>query len=263
VSRELKDPFAIHFSKGRAAMLLEPFQRESRVTDAIRRVLRRVSLGLIDHNTVRMVLIDGLLRSWVASGCRQVVLVGAGMDSRGWRMAELSEATVFELDRGPTQALKRARSERLPTRCQSVRFVTADFERDGLSEVLTEQGFRLDQPAAWVCEGVTPYLRVEAIARLVATVAELSAPGSMLALSYITPRPAKVGGRGLAERLATRLGEPPRGIIAKADVHQHLREAGFSCVEDLDWLDWIARVPGYRPVSNVFKERLVVAERRP
>jgi len=230
----------------------------------LRGALRHLSLGLVDHNTLRMLLIDDLLRGWIAGGCRQVVIVGAGMDSRGWRLAELADVRLFELDRAPTQALKQARSAGLPKSCRDVRFVRADLELDPLAAPLLRAGFRTDEPAAWICEGVTPYLGVESIARLIAQLAELSAAGSRLAISYVAPgSSAREGRPGIAQRLASRLGEPPRGLIAPAEMRRHAVSAGLSGVADLDWKQWVARVPGYRPVRNVFKEHLLIAERAP
>jgi methyltransferase (TIGR00027 family) len=261
VSRQLRDPLAIHFASAEVKPLLEAFAPEAGLAGALRAALRRLSFGLVDHNTLRMLLIDGLLREWLASGCRQVVIVGAGMDSRGWRLAELADARLFELDRAPTQALKRARSARLPEVCRDVRFVQADLERDRLAESLLREGFRADEAAAWVCEGVTPYLGVDTIARLLAQIGQLSAPGSRLAMSYVVPNGVRGGRPGIAARLAARLGEPPRGLIASTEMQRHAVAAGLACVADLDWQQWVARFPTYHPVRNVFKERLLVAER--
>lgn len=264
VSRQLRDPLAIHFASDDVRPLLEAFEPGARVGRVLRSALRHLSLGLVDHNTLRMLLIDDLLRGWLASGCRQVVILGAGMDSRGWRLAELGDASLFELDRGPTQALKQARSAGLPKLCRDVRFVQADLERDPLAERLLREGFRASEPAAWVCEGVTPYLGVDTIARLIAEIADLSAPGSRLAMSYVAPGGGDRHGRpGIAARLASRLGEPPRGLIAPAEMRRHAVSAGLSSVADLDWKQWVARVPSFRPVRNVFKEHLLIAERGP
>jgi methyltransferase (TIGR00027 family) len=260
VSRQLRDPMAIHFASADVKRLLEAVGSGERLGRVLRRALRHLSLGLIDHNTLRMLLIDDLLREWLASGCRQVVIVGAGMDSRGWRLAELADARLFELDRAPTQALKQGRSAGLPEVCRDVRFVRADLERDTLAEPLLREGFQTDEPAAWICEGVTPYLGVDSIARLLAQIAELSASGSRLALSYVAPKSgARDGRRGIAARLASRLGEPPRGLIEPEEMRRHVARAGLACVADLDWKQWTARVPAYRPVRNVFKEHLLIA----
>lgn len=259
VSHTLRDPLAIHFASRDVKPLLEAFEAHARLGRVLRGALRRLSLGLVDHNTLRMWIIDDLLRAWLAAGRRQVVILGAGMDSRGWRLPELAEATLFELDRAPTQRLKQARSAGLRARCGDVRFVSADLERDPLAAALLGAGFQPQEPAAWLCEGVTPYLGVPSIAGLLGQVAELSAPGSRLAMSYVAPKGG--GRRGIAQRLAARLGEPPRGVVAATELHRHAAAAGLACVADLDWKEWVARVAGYRPVRNVFEERLLVAER--
>ncbi len=50
-------------------------------------------------------IIDAYLREALARGIRQVVILGAGLDGRAYRIPELAQATVFEVDHPDTQAL--------------------------------------------------------------------------------------------------------------------------------------------------------------
>ncbi|WP_431934332.1 class I SAM-dependent methyltransferase [Micromonospora sp. RP3T] len=69
----------------------------------------------------------------------QVVILGAGLDGRAWRMPELAGAAVFEVDQPASQRDKRDRTGALP-------------------DALAAAGHRADMPTTWVWQGVVPYL---------------------------------------------------------------------------------------------------------
>ena len=79
----------------------------------------------------RTVAIDEAVR---AAGCRQLVILGAGLDGRAWRMPELAGVTVFEVDHPATQAEKRSHRAELPEPVAAVTFVPVNFERDSLDD---------------------------------------------------------------------------------------------------------------------------------
>lgn len=267
VSDELRDPSARALSSGWVAGALRWFEQPSVLSAAARLTLRTLSLGLIDHNTVRMAVVDQYVRDWVAEGCQQVVILGAGLDARAFRMPELAGAHVFEVDHAASQHGKRQRAEGLLIRSKRLSYVVADLCDAGLSDALTAAGFEPEVRTAWVCEGVAAYLDVESIGRLMQGVSRLSAPGSHLAMSYVAPSEAskpEVGTskKGFAARLVARLGEPARGWIDAADMQRLVQSAGLRLQEDITWAEWTRRVPAYRPTgTNLLKERLVIASK--
>ncbi len=84
--------------------------------------------SMMDMVALRTVLIDSYLREALARGVRQVVILGAGLDGRAYRLQELAGADVFEVDHPATQAFKRARLGALTPTAKSLRFATANFE---------------------------------------------------------------------------------------------------------------------------------------
>jgi len=102
----------------------------------------------------RTVAIDAAVR---AGGSPQLVILGAGLDGRAWRMPELRDAVVFEVDHPDSQREKRRRAARLTRAAREVRFVPVDFTRDrrpgfardrGRDASRHRRGHRLRQPLA-------------------------------------------------------------------------------------------------------------------
>src|SRR4029450_2904655 len=77
----------------------------------------------------RTVVIDDAIR---AAASPQLVILGAGLDGRAWRMPELARVSVFEVDHPDSQRDKRARVSSLEQCAREVRFVPVDFEHGNL-----------------------------------------------------------------------------------------------------------------------------------
>src|SRR5581483_10747158 len=112
--------------------------------------------GLYEHHHVRTRHFDAIVRDELAAGVEQVVVLGAGLDTRAYRFADaLAGRPVFEVDLPATQAWKRARLEaalgRIP---DGVRYVGVDFLRDRLDERLAAAGFDRARRALFTWEGV-------------------------------------------------------------------------------------------------------------
>lgn len=264
VTGSLRDPLAAEFAPEWLRSKLPVFGRGGALVGALRYGLRAATLGLVDHNTVRMAIVDDHLRASAADGFEQLVILGAGLDSRAWRLPELSNMAVFEVDHRASQAEKRERAASLPPKASRVEFVPVDFEADDLVPSLLSRGFEPSKHTVWVCEGVTPYLDRENIQRLLLSVSSLSVEGSRLAMSYLAPpeNRREATGKSLPAELVKRLGERTKGNLTRESMEQMLRQAGFSAEQDLGWDDWVKRVPAYSKLPNLLKERLVFAERR-
>ena len=135
---------------------------------------------------VRTRAIDDSVRQGIKGGARQLVLLGAGFDSRGLRLEEVRTIAVFEVDHCATQQEKKKRLQvcigRLPA---NIRYVAVDFERDNLGRKLIEAGFEAEIPAVVVWEGVISYLTESAVQGTFALLAQLLAPSSSLIFTYM------------------------------------------------------------------------------
>ena len=91
-----------------------------------------LGFGMVDHVCLRTAAIDAAVVRAVEAGCRQLVILGAGLDGRAWRLNALREVDVYEVDHPDTQAEKRRRVDGLMQAASSVSFVPVDFARDRL-----------------------------------------------------------------------------------------------------------------------------------
>ena len=179
---------------------------------------------------------DALDRA-IATGVRQYVVLGAGLDTYAGRSSN-SDLRVFEVDHPATQTWKRHRLEQSRIHVpKSVTFVPVDFERERLMERLAASGFNAGVPAFCSWLGVVPYLTREAAEGTLRSLGALPR-GSGVAFDYAVARSSlspmqQAAFDWLAERVA-RAGEPFRLGFEPPELHELLHECGFTRVEDLD-----------------------------
>jgi methyltransferase (TIGR00027 family) len=160
----------------------------------------------------------------------QVVILGAGLDGRAWRMTELGESVVFEVDHPASQRDKRARVERLSPTAREVRFVPVDFSRDDLATALTAAGHDPRQATTWIWEGVVMYLERRDIEATLKVVQARSSPGSRLIIAYHQPA-LMLFVIGLIVRF---MGEPIRTVLRPRQMLELLARHAFEVRTDQD-----------------------------
>jgi methyltransferase (TIGR00027 family) len=251
------DPLAIGLVDGPLAALV----RAGRTGRAPAAAINVATLGLVDHIEMRTRAIDEAVCDAVAAGLLQLVVLGAGLDARAWRMQELGETHVFEVDHPSTQDYKRARIGTRTAAAKEVKFVAVDFAKDSLADALSRAGHDADAPTFWLWEGVTPYLSLEAIRATLAAIASRSAPRSRIAVTYGTPEGSPFGpAMMLAARLAFRaIGEALLGLLTPEAMHAELATAGFHVLDDASARQWGERHGGGRRRLLFVRERLAVA----
>jgi methyltransferase (TIGR00027 family) len=207
---------------------------------------------------------DNLVRS--LGDIDAVVVLGAGLDTRAYRLARDSDVPVFEVDLPINIARKRNIVARvLGALPPSVHLVPIDFERDDLYTVLAEHGYRSDARTFFVWEGVTQYL-TEAATR--ATFAQLAtaAPGSRIDFTFV--RADFIAGTNLygAQSLYRKFVKRRRtwkfGLSPEA-VADFLAEYGWRLVDQLDPRELLDRYvrPADRTLQTSQIEWSVYAER--
>ena len=155
--------------------------------------LRRLVLRYIDHRwpgvrtsvVARTRLIDDAICTARDEDITQLVILGAGFDSRAYRLSGLREITVFEVDHPSTQAAKRRVLEHtLPTPLTHVRFVACDFNQQSLEAGMVSAGYERSAHTFILWEGVTNYLSEAAVDATLRWCAQAAA-GSLLLFTYV------------------------------------------------------------------------------
>ncbi|MGZ3461358.1 MAG: class I SAM-dependent methyltransferase [Archangium sp.] len=210
-----------------------------------------------DLLALRTLTIDAHLRDALSERARQLVILGAGLDGRAYRLRELADVRAFEVDHPATQAWKKRRAALLPRAARSVDFVPVDFERDSLDMALQQAGHDPSLPTAWIWEGVVMYLTDDAMRATLRTIGARSAPGSTVIIQYNTRRPSRIG-----VALVLRLwNEPQIGIRTPEEMAEELRAVGYEPIADSGLEDWAARFHAALPADPGQGLRVVAARR--
>lgn len=199
-------------------------------------------------------LIDDLVAD---AGAGQAVFLGAGYDSRAYRLPALAGVPVFEIDHPATQAAKRDLLR--PAESRRVRFVGVDFLSDDLGAALRRAGLAADERTVVVWEGVTNYLTAGAVDRTLRDLAALLAPDSRIIFTYID-RGVLTGDISSADEwhaAVTRQGEPWTFGFDPAALPAYLRERGLRLLLDLSTRDaadrYLAPLGRHEPAATFYR----------
>jgi methyltransferase (TIGR00027 family) len=185
-------------------------------------------------------------RRAIADGVRQILVMGAGLDTFAYRVERTHDLRIFELDHPATQAEKRRRlTEAQIAEPAHVSYVGHDFEGGSMTAALKAAGLDPDRGAFVLWLGVTPYLTEEAV---LATLGELASwlGGTEVVFDYANPPEAvdEPNARNFHREMAKRVaasGEPFRCYFDTPELHARARELGFAEIEDLDRSALVAR----------------------
>ncbi|HEX3784909.1 MAG TPA: SAM-dependent methyltransferase [Pseudonocardiaceae bacterium] len=180
--RWFTDPLAESFLdtiKSAAPFPLPPYV-EPRGEPAADRFLRMLG----DYAAVRTRFFDDYFRQACAAGCRQAVILAAGLDARGYRLDWPAGTRLFELDVPAVLRFKQRviDASGIEPTCERVT-VEVDLRTDWLPS-LRAAGLRTDEPIAWLVEGLLLYLSDESSQRLLRALTSASPAGSRLAVEH-------------------------------------------------------------------------------
>lgn len=174
------DPYAVRILGERADNLLQALKNHS-----------MASLGRL-FTAARSRIAEDALSKAVHGRVRQVVILGAGLDTFALRNPHFDRISIFEVDHPATQAWKRkclADAELAPP--PWLKFVPVDFERDDLEQRLTTAGFDRTTAALFTWLGVVPYLTKDAINATLDFIASI--PNAEVVFDYMEPLEAFSG----------------------------------------------------------------------
>jgi methyltransferase (TIGR00027 family) len=237
------DPLAERFLAANYRMLLwgRPFR------DVVEGLIERRFPGHHYYVIARTRYVDDLLQQRLAGGAEQLVILGAGYDSRPYRFADqLGGVQVFEVDHPATSTAKQAKVGALIGEIPAnVAYVEVDFTVDNLTDKLLACGYRTTRPTVFLWEGVTPYLDLDAVDGVLGFVMASAAAGSAIVFDYIL-RSVVEGTctlRGAANEFAkmSSTSEPLTFGIDEGQAPVFLASRGFQNVVDVGAQELISR----------------------
>lgn len=230
----LDDPYALRFLRP-ARRLAYNVLSHTKPTGLGRRINA--------HILARTRIYDDFVRRAMDDGLRQVVIVGAGYDSRAWRLAR-EGVRFIEVDHPATQSRKRALAP-----AGGPDFVAADLGGEQIDDVLGRSEYDDSRTCAFVCEGLTLYLDGSRVRSLLGGLAHAACRGSRLALDFVGT-PAR---RPLIQRVKLALvGEPIRFRLGPHDApEEFLTSLGWKGVEVLGRRATFGDVLASTPLANV------------
>ncbi|MEO8465615.1 MAG: SAM-dependent methyltransferase [Gammaproteobacteria bacterium] len=235
------DPLAVRIlgSKAEGAFRADPAQYDT----------TRFAPQMRAFMAVRARLAEEQIAQARTAGVRQVVILGAGLDTLAYRSAAEPPVTIWEVDHPATQAWKRdllaAAGIDAPAH---LKLVAADLTCEPLEGVLAAAGFDAHSGAVFSWLGVTQYLNVDAVFATLRYVAGVTAAAGGIAFDYsIAPEllslPERLAYDALAARVSA-VGEPWLSHFVPAELVAALTDTGFAVARDLDPQELLERYVG-------------------
>jgi methyltransferase (TIGR00027 family) len=244
--RVCQDTLAIHFLSQEAAEIMRDRQR---LTELAKENALNFP-GINGAVVARTRFIDEIVLKYLEEGVDQIVILGAGYDSRAYRIESVKEEIViFELDHPLTQQIKKKKIAdifgRLP---EHVHYVPVDFTKDDLGVCLQDNGYDASKKSLFIMEGLIFYLPSEAIEHILMFIAEYSGPTSGIVFDYLPPSVIE----GTSDRVegrnswleVQRSGEPYKTGFESGSLSEFLAQKGFVLKENVNapgCRDWYFR----------------------
>lgn len=185
--------------------------------------------------------IDDVLQSFLNEGLQQLVMLGAGYDSRAYRF-DLAGTKIFEIDHPATQSDKLAKLQAIFGKVpENIAYIPIDFNTQTLAARLLESGYDPGRQTLFIWQGVTMYLTGEAVDATLDFVVKHSGAGSAVVFDYVyrsvldgRQRHGEINGM---RRYRFMTSEGLTFGIPDGQVEIFLRERGFHRVKDVNGHD--------------------------
>ncbi len=178
------DPYAIYFLD-RQLRIVTRASKIPFVRGYITKTIQKRIPGAFSSGIARTKYINELLQNTITDGVKQVVILGAGFDTRASRLEFLKSISTIEIDHPNTSDFKtsiiKKRLGKLP---ENITYCKIDFNKQSLEQLAAQNNFDFTKPATVIWEGVTNYLIEEAVNKTFSFIAKLP-KGSYVIFTYI------------------------------------------------------------------------------
>lgn len=209
------DPLAIHFINPKMWEVLVEHPEMAADTEAgINSIVSRVKY------------LDDIVEKSVKEGLEQLVILGAGFDTRAYRIDGLENIKVFEVDHPTTQQYKtRKIKETFQSNSENVVYVPVDFESEKISEELFKKGYNASLKTLFLMEGFIYYITPEAVAETLSFIVKNSGNGSAVVFDYLLDSGVKEGNKQRPDTNVFKFG------IKEDGLEEFLGQFGFSDIQ--------------------------------
>jgi len=242
---------------------------------------KKFAPGFHEHLISRTRFIDDLVQNAAVQGVEQYVILGAGYDSRGYRLNLPSTMKIFEVDQQEVQNRKRAKLPSNIPNLENVKYVSVDFNQQSLKNQLLEAGFDQSKSTVFTLEGVSQYISKAAMHSTLKELEELTKnSNATFYISYVNSElkmnPKACFGKGYPNpekkaktimNLAAKFGEPWISFYSGEEMKEMLAQYGFELKVDKTLVDFNSEY--FAPIcrklseSEIFNlEHSVQAERK-
>lgn len=230
------DPYAVHFVN---PAILEYAEKYPEQAKAAVEQMERLFPGLGNSIRARVRYFDDFVKNSVDEGLEQLVILGAGYDTRAYRIKGLKgKVRIFEVDHPETQSVKIEKvKEILGSLPSHVIYVPVDFETDNFGERLTAQGYDRSLKTLFLLEGLIMYISPEAVDETLSFIVRNSGKESAILFDYypeslVDGSCESEAGKNIHNYLV-QVGEPLKFGIKEGMVESFLIERGFSVVQNV------------------------------
>ena len=196
--------------------------------------------GAYEYVIARTKYMDSVFKQAVSEGIEQVLIFGAGFDSRSIRLLTSdSPVKVFEVDAPVTQQAKKGRLVEIGVGLpENTVYVQVDFNKEDPEQKLVENGFQYGRRCLFIMEGLLMYLDENAVEETFNLITRLGSSGSLVLFDYLYSSVLRHEGRYYGEedmhKNVEDVGEPWGFGIEEGEVGAFLSEKNLSVLEELD-----------------------------
>lgn len=157
------DHYAVHFLEAKLRFAAR-MSKYSIIRKYINNTIQKKIPGAFSSAIARTKYIDDLLQSTITNGVKQVIILGAGFDTRALRLPFLESIPVIEIDHPNTSNFKTTTyKNRIGPLSKNIEFYQIDFNKQSLEGLAEQNNFDFTKPTTVIWEGVTNYLTEDAI----------------------------------------------------------------------------------------------------
>jgi methyltransferase (TIGR00027 family) len=234
------DPLAIRFISPETLKLLQNPEKAHEMKKEKDVVFR----GVANSIAARVRYFDDFVAESLNDGFKQLVILGAGYDTRAYRMEGIGKVKVFEVDHPNTQPVKITKiKEIFGSLPDHVEYVSIDLENESLGQNLLNKGYDLSKKTLFLMEGLTMYISPETVDDILFFITKNSTRGSTVVFDYAS-RIANLNkhkDQKTVKNLAKFMDKSKESIkfsLEEAKVEKFLSKRGFSDIKNMTSEDY-------------------------